>query len=60
MWSPFGIPLDFNTPSQFITHIKELVLGVPLGTLIFTSSFNKDALLEDVWHVDLFFRIGDV
>jgi hypothetical protein len=25
-------------------------LGVPLGTLIFTSSFIKNALLKDVQH----------
>jgi len=36
------------------------VLGVPLGTLIFTSSFIKDALLEDARHVDLFPRMDDV
>jgi hypothetical protein len=35
-------------------------LGVPLGTSSFTSSFIKDALLKDVWHVDLLFKLGDV
>jgi len=54
-WSPFGLPLDFNTPSQRIN-----VLEVPLGTLTFTSSFIRDALLEDVRHVDLLLKMGDV
>jgi hypothetical protein len=31
-----------------------------LGTLIFTSSFIKDALQEDVQHVGLLLRMGDV
>jgi hypothetical protein len=35
-------------------------LGVPLDTSSFTSSFIKDALLKDVWHVDLLLKLGDV
>jgi hypothetical protein len=35
-------------------------LGVPLRTSSFTSSFIKNALLEDVRHVDLLFKMGDV
>jgi hypothetical protein len=35
-------------------------LGVPLGTITFTSSFIKEALQQDVQHVDLFLRMGDV
>jgi hypothetical protein len=35
-------------------------LGIPLGTSSFTSSFIKNALLEDVWHVDFLPRMGDV
>jgi hypothetical protein len=34
-------------------------LKVPLGTSSFTSSFIKDALLEDVWHGNLFPKMGD-
>jgi hypothetical protein len=49
------LPPDFNTPSKGIR-----VLKVPLGTLTFTSSFIKDALVEDVQHVGLFLRMGDV
>ncbi len=60
-WSCSGFPPNFNTPSQFTTTSKGIkVLKVPLGTLIFTSSFIKDVLQEDAWHVDLFFKIGDV
>jgi len=35
-------------------------MGVPLSTITFTSSFIKKALHEDVRHVDLLFRMGDV
>jgi hypothetical protein len=60
-WLPFGLPLNFNTPSQFTTPSKGIrVLGVPLGTSSFTSSFIKDAMLEDVQHVDLFLKMDDV
>ncbi len=44
-WSPSDVPLDFNTVSTPSEIIKNL--GVSLGTLTFTSSFIKDALLED-------------
>ncbi len=50
-WSPSTLLPNFNTPSQFTTSSKGIrVLGVPLGTLIFTSSFIKNALLKDVQH----------
>jgi hypothetical protein len=49
MWSPSNLLLDFNTPSQFTTPSKGIrVLGVPFNTSLFTSSFIKDALLDDV------------
>jgi hypothetical protein len=35
------------------------MLGIPLGTSSFTSSFSKDALLEDVQHVDLLLKLND-
>jgi hypothetical protein len=35
-------------------------LGVPLGISSFTSSFIKNVLLEDVRHVDLSPKMGDV
>jgi hypothetical protein len=35
-------------------------LGILLGISSFTSSFIKNALLEDVRHVDLFVQMGDV
>jgi hypothetical protein len=45
----YGLLPNFNTPSQFTTPSKGIkVLKVPLGTSSFTSSFIKDALLEDV------------
>jgi hypothetical protein len=48
-------PIPVTTPSKGFR-----VLGVPFGTLIYTSSFIKDAMLKNVQHVDLFFRMGDV
>ncbi len=60
-WSPFGLSPNFNTPSHFTTPFEGIrILEVPLGTLTFTSSFVKDALQEDVQHVDLLFKMGDV
>ncbi len=60
-WSPFDLPPNFNTSSQFTTPFKGIrVLGVPLSSLTFTLSFIKYALLEDVGHVDLFLKIYDV
>jgi hypothetical protein len=35
-------------------------LGVPLSTSSFKSSFIKNTLLKDVWHVDLLPELGDV
>jgi hypothetical protein len=46
-WSPFGLPLDFNTPSQFTTSSEGIrILGVLLGIVTFTSSFTKKTLQE--------------
>ncbi len=60
-WSPFSLPLNFNTPSQFTIPLKGIkIFKVPLGTSSLTSSFIKDTLLKDIQHVDLFFRMGDV
>jgi hypothetical protein len=60
-WSLFGLPLDFETPSQFNTPSKGIkFLGVPLGTSSFKSSFIQNTLREYVWHVDLFLKLGDV
>ncbi len=60
-WSPFSLPPNFNTPSQFTIPPKRIrVLGVPLGTSSFTSSFIKDPMLEDVRHVNLLLAMSDV
>jgi hypothetical protein len=49
MWSPSSLSLNFNTPSQFTTPSKGIrILGVLFNTSLFTSSFIKDALLDDV------------
>jgi len=60
-WSPFIMPPNFNTPFQFITPLEgNKILGVMLDILTFISSFIKDALLKDVWHVNLLPKIDDV
>ncbi len=60
-WLLSSLPQDFNTPSQFTTPLKGIrVLGVPLGTSTFTSSFIKNAMLKYVKHVDFPPKIGDV
>jgi hypothetical protein len=60
-WSPYGLLLNFDTPSLFNTPSEGIkVLGVPLGTSSSTSSFIENVLLEDVWHVDLLLKMGDV
>jgi len=47
--------------SQFTTSLEGIrILGLPLCTSSFTPSFIKNALLENVWHVDLLFKMGDV
>jgi len=46
---------------MFNTSLKGIrVLGVPLGTSSFTSSFIKDVVLEDVQHVGFLLIMGDV
>jgi hypothetical protein len=57
----FNLSLNFDTPSQFNTPSKGIkVLRVPLGISSFTSSFIKNVMLKDVWHVDLLPIMGDV
>jgi len=60
-WSSSSLPPDFNNPSQFTTPFERIkILGVLLGTLIFTSSFIKNIMLKDVEYVDFFPKMGDV
>jgi len=55
------LPPDFVTSSKFNTPLEKIkILGVPLGTSSFTSSFIKNAFKKDVQHIDLFPRMGDV
>jgi hypothetical protein len=61
-WSPFGLAPNFNTqcPNLPPNQLRIKVLGVPLCTSSFTSSFIKNALLKDVQHVDILLKKGDV
>jgi hypothetical protein len=48
-WSPSCLPPNFNTPSQMITPLGGIkILGVPVSTPSFTSSFIKNVMFEDV------------
>jgi hypothetical protein len=59
--SPLGLQLDFDSSFEFNTPLKGIkVLEVPLDTSSFTSSFINNALLKDIWHVNLFLIMGDV
>jgi hypothetical protein len=59
--SPYNVAPNFNTPSLFDTPSKGIrVFGVPLGISSFTFASIKDIFLEDVRHVDLFLKMGDV
>jgi hypothetical protein len=60
-WSPSDMSLDFKTPPQFNTPLEGIkVLGVPLGTSSFTSSFIINVLLKDVQHVNILLKMSDV
>ncbi len=60
-WSPFNLPPDFNTPSQFTIPLEGIkIFKIPLSTSSLTSSFIKNTLLKDVQHVDLLFKMGVV
>ncbi len=55
-WPPFGLPWNFNAPSQFTTQFEGIkILGVPFGTLTFTSSFIKETLKKmfNMWTFSL-------
>jgi hypothetical protein len=57
-----GLPLRFSLPSSFYTPIGGIkVLGVPLGSLSFTSFFFfQEPLDDDVQHINVFPKLGDV
>jgi hypothetical protein len=38
----------------------KFVMGFPFGFVLFSSFVLQDALDEDVRHVDVFLRLGDV
>ncbi len=60
-WSLLELPLGFLLLSSFCTLVKGIrVLGVPLGSFSFTSSFLKDALDNGIQHIDAFPMLGDV
>ncbi len=56
-WFPsrFSPSLGFYIPTRGVR-----VLGVPLGSFSFIFSFFKEALDDDVQHIDALPRLGDV
>jgi hypothetical protein len=53
-WLPFGLPPNFLPLTNFCCHSNGIkVLGVPFGYMFFLFSFFKDALYENVCHVDM-------
>ncbi len=56
--SPLRLLLGFSSLCTLIGGIR--VLGVPLDSFSFTSSFFQDVLDDDVQHIDAFLRLGDV
>jgi hypothetical protein len=60
-WSPSNLFAIFSPPHGFCYLPNGIqVLRVPCGFVLFSSSFFKDTLDEDVCHVDVFIRLGDV
>ncbi len=56
------IPSNASTPHLCLpSPLKGIsILGVPLGASSFTSSFIKNIMVEDIRHIHLFLRMGDV
>jgi hypothetical protein len=56
-----GLLLGFFLQLGFYTPIEGIrVLGVLLESLYFTSSLSKDALDDEVQHINAFPSLGDV
>jgi hypothetical protein len=56
-----GLPLSFSPPLGFYTLVEGIkVLGVSLGSLSFTSFFLKEALDDDIQHIDALHESGDL
>jgi hypothetical protein len=59
--APFSLTLTFSPFVDFLCILDGIkVLDTLFGSIFFTSSFLQDALDEDVHHVDVFLRLGDV
>lgn len=56
-----GLPLNFSPPLSFYTFVRGIrVLGVPLGSLSFTSFFFHEALDDDIQHIDALHELRDL
>jgi hypothetical protein len=60
-WVPSGLPLGFIPLVDLWCPLDGIrILGVPCGFTSFAFSFLQEVLGEDVWHADVFLRLGDV
>jgi len=60
-WAPSSLPHGFILPTKFYCPLSNIkILGVPFGSISFTSSFLQEVLGKDVWHVNVFLILRDV
>jgi hypothetical protein len=60
-WIPFGLPFGFIPLVEFCCPLDDTkILGIPCGSTSLAFSFLQEVLGEDVWHVDVFLKLGDV
>lgn len=60
-WLPSSLPLAFSPFVGFLYLLDGIkVLDASFGFVFFISSFLQDALDEDVHHVDVLLKLGDV
>jgi hypothetical protein len=60
-WTSFGLPFGFIPLAEVCCPLDDIkILGVPCGYTSLAFSFLQKVLGEDVWHVDVFLKLGDV
>jgi hypothetical protein len=61
VWSPLRLFSRFLPPSGFCIPVEGIrVLGVPSRSFSFVFFFLLEALNDDVQHVDVLLKLGDV
>ncbi len=60
-WIPSSSPFGFIPLVEFCCPLDGIrIFGIPCGFTSLAFSFLQEVLGEDVWHVDVFLRLGDV